>query len=376
MKRDVNWMGLAVVALALAALVIAVGRTNPGGAFDKPDAGSAQVQLPEGEHSLEGLRRRAERLDGGLIPPATSKGQGSAMAKFGWGSGQGQLGKDVPQEGNPEAPMSLAIAPGGGAWVLDQVNNRLVKIDKDGKVQTTQQLTLQGAQDLAVGKDGTVAVMDRLLDKQVALFDRDGKALGQLPVEGKNLENGGTASGVFIDGDEVFVEREHGDLVKVGDTTGKADAERGEVPGRPTRDGKGWLTAMISSMPEGRVAVTAIDRPSKQLRFTRELRVGTEVYGLNLLDSDQSGIIYLGVMAMVARPAEPAAGATGAAKLSPTVLLFCLDPRDGAPLGRAELPANESPEETVRELVVLDEGGVLYLHRTDEGAQLTRWDCR
>ena len=39
MKRDVNWMGLAVVALALAALVIAVGRTNPGGAFDKPDAG-------------------------------------------------------------------------------------------------------------------------------------------------------------------------------------------------------------------------------------------------------------------------------------------------------------------------------------------------
>jgi hypothetical protein len=58
------------------------------------------------------------------------------------------------------------------------------------------------------------------------------------------------------------------------------------------------------------------------------------------------------------------------------VVLLCLDPRDGAPLGRAERPANESPEETVRELVVLDQGGVLYLHRTDEGAQLTRWDCR
>lgn len=368
-----NWLGLAVVALALAALVIAVQRAKPWGELPPEDSaadgGAAALTAAAGGEatSLEALRRRAERLDGGVIPPAQAQGQGAAVAKFGWGSGEGQLGKDRPQEGNPEAPMSLAVGARGATWVLDQVNNRLVKVDKDGKVETAVPLTLQGAQDLAVGKDGTVAVMDRLLDKQIALYSADGKALGVLPVEGKNLEEGGTASGVFIDGDQVLVEREHGDLVKVGDTQGKADPERAEVPGRPTRDGKGYLTAMISSPPEGRVAVTMIERPSQQLRFTRELRLGTEVYGLNLLDTDQAGIIYLGVMAMGKTPkGEPA----------PSVILLCLDPRDGVPLGRAELPPNDSPEETVRELVVLDQGGVLYLHRTDEGAALTRWDCR
>jgi hypothetical protein len=368
MKR-MNWLGVAVVALALGALFIAVSRTHPDArTLEILDGGTfAAAPAPPEEQTLQALRARAARMDAGAIPLAEPKGQGSALAKFGWGSGSGQLGKDVPQEGNPEAPMSLAPAPGGGAWVLDQVNNRLVKLDKDGKVEATQNLTLQGAQDMAVGKDGTVAVMDRLLDKQVALFSADGKPLGALPVEGKNLENGGTASGVFIDGEEVFVEREHGDLVKIGDKSGKADADRGEVPGRPSRDGSAWLTAMITSMPEGRVSLTVIDRPSRQLRYTRELRLGTEVYGLNLLDSDLAGIIYLGVMTTSAGPKGEA---------QPGVTLLCLDPRDGVPLGRAELPPNTSPEETVRELVVLDQGGVLYLHRTDEGAQLTRWDCR
>ena len=368
MKRT-NWLGLAVVALALGALFIAVDRTHPDArTLEILDGGTfAAAPVPPGDQTLEALRARTQRYDAGTIPAAEAKGQGSAMARFGWGSGPGQLGKDVPQECNPEAPMSLSPAPGGGAWVLDQVNNRLLKVDKDGKVEATQQLTLQGAQDLAVGKDGTVAVMDKLLDKQVALFSADGKPLGALPVEGKNLENGGAASGVFIDGDDVYVEREHGDLVKIGDKNGKPDPERKEVPGRPSRDGKAYLTAMITSPPEGRVSLTVIDRPGLQLRYTRELRLGTEVYGLNLLDTDLAGIIYLGVMTMISNEkGEP----------KPGVTLLCLDPRDGVPLGKAELPPNESPEETVRELVVLDQGGVLYLHRTDEGARLTRWDCR
>jgi hypothetical protein len=57
------------------------------------------------------------------------------------------------------------------------------------------------------------------------------------------------------------------------------------------------------------------------------------------------------------------------------VLLTCLDPKDGRPLGRAELPANDSPEETFRELTVADEGGVLYTQRSETGVQLTRHTC-
>lgn len=364
-------VGLAV-AVALGGLLVAWlsdGGTPPtlalGTAAAGPDAGSTRAQ---GSAQLEALRRRAQgAADAGELPAARVDGQGQVVARFGWGGGDGNLGRERPQEGNPEAPMAVALDAQGSAWVLDQVNQRLVKVGKDGKVQQSVPLTMQGPQDLAVGRDGTVAVMDRLLDKTVTLFGPDGKPLGELPVEGKNLEEGGVATGVFVDGEDVYVEREHGDVVRVGDTKGQADPQREEMPGRPARDGKTFLTASISSPADGRVAVTAVDRPSLAHRFTRELRLGLETHALNLLDTDLAGIIYLGAVVVVPTPGGEAV---------PKVWLLCLDPRDGMPLGRAELPANTSADETMRELTVLDEGGVVYLYRTEEGASLQRWDCR
>ena len=65
--------------------------------------------------------------------------------------------------------------------------------------------------------------------------------------------------------------------------------------------------------------------------------------------------------------------------LPPKEALFTketLDPLDGRPLGRAELPANTSADETFREMAVLDSGGVVYLYRTETFAELRRFDCR
>jgi len=57
------------------------------------------------------------------------------------------------------------------------------------------------------------------------------------------------------------------------------------------------------------------------------------------------------------------------------VLLHCLDPMTGEPNGGAVLPANTLPEESFRDLVVLDEGGVIQALRTETGVSYTRWDC-
>lgn len=372
MNRSQNWIVGGVVLVAAVLVVVVMLWPTDKSKLDSP-AGDvvveANAELTVGR-SLQMLRQRAKAMDAGEMPAASTSGQGAVFAQFGWGSGEGQLAHKRPDEANPEGPMSLAIDKRGNVMVLDQVNDRLVKLDKSGKVVGSTPLTVQGAQDITVAADGTTLVMDRIIDKSIAVIGPDGKQVGELPIEGKNLEEGGAATGVFTDGEDVYVEREHGDLVKVGTTSGKADTNREEVPGRPSRDGSAYLTAGISVPGEDRLYVGAIDKASRQQRFQREYRLGSAVLGLMLLDTDASGIIYVAALTTVAVAGKSAEDAR------PMVLLLCLDPLDGRPLGRAELPANMHADETFRELVVTDEGGVLYLYRSDEHAQLQKYDCR
>jgi hypothetical protein len=330
------------------------------------DAGAGGALAAPARARLEALREQMPAVaDGGLPPSRTSNLR--VVAEFGWGSGERDLGRNRPEEANPEAPMSLTVDAQGQVWIVDQVNGRLVKLDRHGKRLGEVPLPLQAAQDIAVAKDGTAVVMDRLVDRSIALIGPDGKPKGELPVEGKGLEEGGGATGVFTDGDDVFVEREHGDLVRVGSTKGVGDSERPEVPGRPSKDGQSWLSAGIVDREAGLVMVTAIEKPSRAHRFTRQYALGAPVVNLNLLDSDASGIIYLGSVVEAPGSTEEAPQVA--------VVLLCVDPVDGRPLGRVALPPNTGPEETFRELVVPDEGGVLYLHRTEQGAQVLRVSC-
>ena len=364
-----------LVALVVTALVIALvlasgvdraasgeGTAEDGGAMASANAARATA-LPSSRAAVDAGSGAADAVAG------SAGGAAGAFATATWGSGPGQLGRDRPQEGNPEAPMSLTLDPMGNAVVLDQVNNRLVRYGKDGKPAGSVPLTVQGAQDIAFARDGTAAVLDRLVDKTVALMDPSGKLLGELPIEGKGIEEGGGVTGVFVDGKDVYVEREHGDLVRIGDTTGKADAERPEIPGRPTRDGLSYITAGLTDAATGRVYVSSIARATLEHRFTRELRLGVLLHGLVLLDTDRAGVIYLGALAeLPTGQPDPATKAV--------ILLTCLDPLDGRPLGKAELPANTSADETFRELTVFDEGGVLFAQRTEAGVTMQRYDCR
>lgn len=259
--------------------------------------------------------------------------------------------------------MSLSVDRQGRVVVLDNVNGRLVRLSPRGDVETTVPLTVQAPQDVAVAPDGTTVVLDRLVDKSVALFSPDGKLVGELPVEGKNIDEGGSVTGVFADDTGVYVERQHGELTRIGDTKGQADTTRDTVPGRPSRDGKAFLSALIVDAAQGRATVTAVNRPSLAHRFTREVGFGGQLLHLSLLDSDQSGIIYFA--GQVQRPAPS----------PPALVVWCLDPVDGRPLGKVEAPANDDADETFDELAVAETGGVYYLRRTEQSAELAMLQC-
>ncbi len=370
-------LGFAVLVVVAAVVWMLSSGSEEPSAPASPNTGTiAASPVPDGAPSIASLRKRAAAIEDGGVPEV--KREPGVIATFSWGSGENQLGRRREQESSPEAPMSLTVDGKGNLWVLDQINGRLVRVDKNGKPLESTPLSVQGAQDVVISKDGTAVVLDRLVDKSIALVGPDGKPRGELKLEGKNLdEGGGSVTGVFTDGDDVYVEREHGDLVKVGDTKGKSDPEREEVPGRPSRDGTMYLNAGIAEVPGNRAYVNVIERASKAHRFTREYTFPAELTAITLLDSDRSGIIYFGVVTMLEGP-RPAGLAEHEQNpnIRVTGVLLCLDPLDGRPLGRAEIPVNTNADETFREMTVLDEGGVVFLQRTEEQAQLKKYDCR
>jgi hypothetical protein len=306
--------------------------------------------------------------DGGTPAAAAPAVVNPVFVRTTWGSGPGQLGHELPQEANPEAPMSLTVDARGNVLVLDQVNQRLVRFGPDGQPAGTVRVDLRAAQDVATAADGTMAVLDRLGDRTVALLGPDGRERGRLPLEGANVPEGGGVTAVVVDGEDVYVEREHGPLVRIGDTAGRADEEREEIPGRPTRDGQSYINAGLVDPAAGRVLVNSVERPSKRHRFTRVMQIGLVVSGIVLLDTDRAGTIYLGVLGHSANDTSE--------NPTPGVRLLCLDPLQGSVLGAASLPANTTPEETFRDFSVLDEGGVMYAERSAEGVTLRRYDCK
>jgi hypothetical protein len=360
-------------ATRLGAVVVLLLLTVAGWWSSRPKPGSIEVldeEVDAGRQTSAGqpvtVKTTARSLTDAGMPEARTGG-GVEVARFGWGNGAGNLGRSKPEEANPEAPMSLTVDGLGQTWIVDQVNGRLVKLDRTGKVVGTVPIPLQAAQDVVIAPDGTALVMDRLVDKSIALIGPDGKPRGELPIIGKGLEEGGASTGLFTDGKEVYVEREHGDAVRIGTTSGEPNRERPEVPGRPAGDGKTYLTASIVDAPTGLVMVTAIDREPQQHRFTRQLPLGAPVLALNLLDADRGGIIYLGTVV------EEAGSTPEAPKFG--IALLCLDPLDGRPLGQTRFASNAMPEETFRELTVLPEGGVLFLERTEAGPRVVRYNC-
>jgi hypothetical protein len=258
--------------------------------------------------------------------------------------------------------MSFGVDGKGGLYVLDTVNGRLVRRNADGSEGETTFLDSPYPEDVAVADDGSTAVLDRHRDKAVSLYDESGKAMGKLPLKGEGLDDPGLVTGVFVDGKDVYVEKEHGPLLKLGSMGGIPAEPRTEIPGRPSRDGLSYINAGIIAAPAGRVYVSSIERATSNHRFTRELALESLVHSIVLLDTDTGGTIYF--------------AAEVAKENNPLVLLYCLDGFSGTPMGSATLPANTLPEESFKDYVVLDGGGVIQALRTEQGVSYTRYDCQ
>lgn len=305
----------------------------------------------------------------GAVPPSTApldpspekRGGPRVLATLGWGRGPGQIGLPAEEEGHGETRLRLA-AGGGGVVLLDAENQRLVRLGADGKPGSDVRLPMKEPRDVAITKDGTILLLDADKDRaSVSLLGADGAGRGKLPV---SPEIAATSRGVMVSGNDVYVESMRGELRRIGDLTGKPDPNAATAPGQPTRDGRGYVTALLPSPDAGFVHVYVVERGSLAQRFSRELRPRLSVEGIFLVDTNASGVIYIGVTGSIPGSGPAAVGAE----------LLCLEPERGEVLGAVDLPVRIGPE-AILDAKALDAGGVVYSVFTKLGLRIERHDC-
>lgn len=335
-------IGLIVVAagVLLAGYVVATRKETP----KTPDPPTSTSTPTTSSSSV--VPRPAASTASSLVVDASMDG----VIRAGWGSALGQLGHSLQSEGNPEGPMSF-VRSGDELLVLDQVNSRVVRYDKSGRPAGTFAAT-HTTQDINVAKDGSVVMLDRLVDKRVRIVDRSGKAVGELPLPA-DLKETGLITGVFTDDKNVYVEKSHGALIGLGTLGGQPLAEKTILTGRPSKSGNLLVSAALVA---NRLTVNAFDRSANKLRYTRVIPFKT-VREVLLVDTDAKDVVYVG------------------ASEEEKINIACLEPGDGHVIGRITLEMSMVPEETFRQYSVSDDGTITSSFMTEDGAEYHTEKC-
>ncbi len=178
-------------------------------------------------------------------PQPASQPQLRTVATLPWGAQARQLGRVLGGEQNPEGPMSLDADAAGQVWLLDQVNQRLVRLGRQG--QWHQIAAPRTAQELAIDDQGQPWVLDRLVGKQLLRLDaQSGAQLQHISLQAPDQEPW-LITALQIHGGGLYAEYEHSELRRL---TGSGASV---LQGRPTRDQQ-WLLKALR-VPPDRVAV-------------------------------------------------------------------------------------------------------------------------
>ena len=324
-------------------------------------AQQAEAPPPPAAPLATPAKDRAVASDGGA---ASGRARGTLVIRGAWGSGPGQFGRKRDPESNPEAPMAMVAGAGGEVAIVDQVNRRVQRF-AGGKLVGTVSVGGDTVQDIAMGEGGRTVLLDRLADRNVQIYDRDGKLLNEAALVGEGIPEGGGVTGVFTDDKGIYVEREHQALVRIADTSGNS-VPRQELPGRPTRDGRLLVTAVLVDRQAGTIQVKAIDRATLRPAWEQVISTGAMVLSVLMLDSDRNGMVYVAASTGHESPQPPFQ------IVDEAIVVARLGP-GGQVRGMLQLPAVRSPDETFRSMSVDDNGSVYAMEPGPTGLSIVRY---
>jgi hypothetical protein len=297
-------------------------------------------------------------------PPPVRAVHGTSIATFGWGDGPNQLGRRRNAESNPEGPMAFVRQKDGTIDVLDQVHGRIVRRGKDGQAIKPITIGAETAQDLRVDGD-KLAVLDRLGERSLRRFDDGGRIVDERSLASIGVVEPGGVTGLFEAGGALYVEESLvGESRRVVRTVGAAGNEGPPLPGRPTQDGTQLLSAQLVRSEAGAFLVRGLN-PDGTQRWLTSLTVGRPILAITLLDSDEAGGVYAGVL-----HATPVPGSSSPDLVDERLDLFRLD-AGGAPISHVSLAHPPSDVDCFRELEVVGVGIVDWMHPLPAGSGMT-----
>lgn len=306
----------------------------------------------------------------GSATTACSKKEGAARAPAGkspelatvvtasWGSGPGQLGAVVPEEGSPEAAKSFVVDADGRVHVLDQVNARIQSF-AEGKAAGSLALPARPFEDIELDAGGFL-LLDLYETPAVVGLGVDGTVSGELPLPAEEIPEPGLVTALRKTDNGIWVELEDQFLVQVADATG-SPVETDVVPGqltlgpqvfRATVDGTTRVDIHRQAMADGapeRFATLSFDHDVREpslLAATSDQRLLVVV----LLEHEQS---------------DPE---TAPAREHVLVQLSA----SGSELGRLALPAGSGAHETFRSVRQGADGNVYVMRTSDTGVEIVK----
>jgi hypothetical protein len=295
-----------------------------------------------------------------LFAQAAYAMEADVVQRLPWGNGPAEVGRARPSEANAEGPMSLAVDADGTAWILDQVNFRILVLPRFGATRGIR-LPSSTFQDLALDGSGGVVVLDRLSARTVLALDSGGVVRAAFDIEGRGVPEPGAVTGLFRSGSEWWLEVEHLWTVRVADSAGVSDPARPALPGIPTSDRSASLRAGI----HGNVVLLTIFPNDTRSRLLACVRFDAPVAQLDALDTDALGRVWLAAHLEDA-PDGPAGGFRSEAEV-----VVLLDP-EGIELSRTILPVTAGPDEQLRRARLGADGTMYVLALDDDGASLWR----
>ena len=296
-----------------------------------------------------------------------------------WGSGPGQAGKLIRQEGAPEGPMSFAVTDNGDIYLLDQLNARIIHLATNGKVlhhlpvPVARPECQEGATfaDIAVTMDGALVLLDNLVGYCFVILDQAGTVRHRydLATFGIPVQPGEQAVGnmALVD-DEIYVEDiRQGGYRRVFDRA-RQPIHHERFPGLPHKQREQFLLTRVDvdkQKKAHRLAVSVNDYQTQQALKTASWLVKAADVHVLALSADRQQHLHL-VYASFPEVQKPQA-------IRETITWLQFDDN----LREISRKTTVRPEQLPLDMNVsarITASGELYLwHFTKKGVEIWRW---
>jgi hypothetical protein len=276
-----------------------------------------------------------------------------------WGSADGQLGHNVPDEGLPEGPKSFAVDSHGVVHVLDPENGRIQKFSSGKSAGTVALPAARPFEDVELGESGYV-LLDAHAQPALVFVSATGTVTSEVALEGPEIPEPSLITGLIQNADGWYVEIDGDYLVHVTDASGAA-LEQSVVPGQAI---DGSVALKVERVDDKRLALYRIGLPEGEPAALTELAFAERVAERSLLSPAKSGGYLLGVRTEQEQldPESPPAS---------TSSLVVLDTA-GNEKNRVELPHSDGVEDVFRTVKRGNDGNVYVMKTSDTGVEIVK----